>query len=68
MISGITHVNLPIPEGTLDQAEEFYGTTLGLTSSPVPELQKGTILWYFLERLLNKCFQYLTFPKVQYRF
>ncbi|KAJ5473496.1 hypothetical protein N7475_003062 [Penicillium sp. IBT 31633x] len=46
MISGIAHINLPIPQGTLAQAEEFYGTTLGLTSSPVPELQKGTILWF----------------------
>jgi hypothetical protein len=49
MISGIAHINLPIPQGTLEQAEEFYGTTLGLTSSPVPELQKGTILWYVFE-------------------
>ncbi|CDM27058.1 hypothetical protein DTO013E5_4246 [Penicillium roqueforti] len=46
MISGIAHINLTIPQGTLDQAEEFYGTTLGLTSAPVPELQKGTILWF----------------------
>jgi hypothetical protein len=46
MISGIAHINLTIPRDTLEQAEEFYGTTLGLTSSPVPELQKGTILWY----------------------
>jgi 4-hydroxyphenylpyruvate dioxygenase-like putative hemolysin len=45
MISGIAHINLTIPEDTLEQAEEFYGTTLGLTSAPVPELQKGTILW-----------------------
>lgn len=46
MISGIAHINLTIPRGTLEQAEEFYGKTLGLTSSPVPELQIGTILWY----------------------
>ncbi|KAJ5365338.1 hypothetical protein N7517_008224 [Penicillium concentricum] len=46
MISGIAHINLTIPRGTLEQAEEFYGTTLGLTSAPVPELQKGTILWF----------------------
>lgn len=46
MISGIAHINLTIPHDTLEQAEEFYGTTLGLTSSPVPELQIGTILWY----------------------
>ncbi|CAG8928363.1 unnamed protein product [Penicillium salamii] len=46
MISGIAHINLTIPQGTLEQAEEFYGTTLGLISAPVPELQKGTILWF----------------------
>ncbi|KAJ5228842.1 hypothetical protein N7489_009550 [Penicillium chrysogenum] len=46
MISGIAHINLTIPQDTLEQAEEFYGTTLGLTSAPVPELQKGTILWF----------------------
>jgi hypothetical protein len=45
MISGIAHINLTIPEGTLGHALEFYGTTLGLVSAPVPELQKGTILW-----------------------
>jgi catechol 2,3-dioxygenase-like lactoylglutathione lyase family enzyme len=46
MISGIAHINLTVPEGTLDQAAEFYGATLGLPSAPVPELQKGTLLWY----------------------
>ncbi|KAJ6124694.1 hypothetical protein N7471_012011 [Penicillium samsonianum] len=46
MISGIAHINLTIPRDTLEQAEEFYGTTLGLTSAPVPELQRGTILWF----------------------
>ncbi|KAG0161545.1 putative glyoxalase family protein [Penicillium digitatum] len=46
MISGIAHINLSIPRDTLEQAEEFYGTTLGLTPSPVPEFQKGTILWF----------------------
>jgi hypothetical protein len=46
MISGIAHVNITIPKDTLHHAQEFYGTTLGLISAPVPELQKGTILWY----------------------
>lgn len=50
MISGIAHINLTIPQGTLKQAEEFYGATLGLTFAPVPELQKGTILWYVARR------------------
>lgn len=27
-ITGISHVNLSVPEGTLDQAKEFYGGTL----------------------------------------
>lgn len=45
MISGIHHVNILVPDGTLDQATEFYSDTLGLESAPVPELQKGTILW-----------------------
>ncbi|KAJ5770592.1 uncharacterized protein N7511_002643 [Penicillium nucicola] len=48
MISGIAHVNLTMPKGTLDHAKEFYGTTLGLVSAPVPELQIGTILWFNL--------------------
>ncbi|KAJ5295341.1 hypothetical protein PENANT_c001G00746 [Penicillium antarcticum] len=48
MISGIAHINITIPEETLDQALEFYGTTLGLVSAPVPELQIGTILWFNL--------------------
>ncbi|KAL4792406.1 hypothetical protein BDV19DRAFT_368789 [Aspergillus venezuelensis] len=46
MISGIAHINLLVPEGSLDAAESFYGETLGLTSAPVPHLQKGTILWF----------------------
>lgn len=45
MITGIAHVNLTVKPGTLEQAEEFYGTTLTLSSAPVPELQFGTILW-----------------------
>ncbi|KAJ9503976.1 hypothetical protein H2202_000032 [Exophiala xenobiotica] len=46
MISGFAHVNLTVPSGTLEQANEFYGTTLGLTSRPVPELQRGTLAWF----------------------
>lgn len=61
LISGLAHVNLTIPRGTLDQAFDFYGNTLGLTSGkrrghdenktssplavPVPQLQKGTLAW-----------------------
>lgn len=46
MIASIAHVNLTVHPGTLDDATEFYSQTLGLTPSPVPELQRGTILWY----------------------
>lgn len=45
MISGLAHVNLTVPAGTLDQANAFYGDTLGLTARPVPQLQKGTLAW-----------------------
>jgi 4-hydroxyphenylpyruvate dioxygenase-like putative hemolysin len=45
MITSIAHVNLTVHPGTLEQAQEFYGQTLGLSSAPVPELQIGTILW-----------------------
>ena len=45
LISGIAHVNLTVPSGTLVQANAFYGDTLGLTARPVPELQKGTLAW-----------------------
>lgn len=45
LISGIAHVNLTVPPGTLDQAAEFYGNTLGLTQSPVPQLQRDRLAW-----------------------
>lgn len=44
-ITGIAHVNLTVPPGTLDQAAEFYGGTLGLTQAPVPEAQKHRLAW-----------------------
>ncbi|KAI5367472.1 Putative glyoxalase/Bleomycin resistance protein/Dihydroxybiphenyl dioxygenase [Septoria linicola] len=46
MISGLAHVNLLVPPGTLDKAEAFYGGTLGLTPRPVPALQKGMLAWF----------------------
>lgn len=46
LISGLAHVNLTVPPGTLDQAAEFYGKTLGLTQSPVPQLQRDRLAWY----------------------
>lgn len=45
MLTGIAHVNLTVPEGTLDLAEEFYGKTLGMERVAVPALQKNTLAW-----------------------
>lgn len=47
-ITGIAHVNILVPPGTLDQAHAFYADTLGFTRSPVPALQKDTLAWYVL--------------------
>ncbi|KIX93241.1 uncharacterized protein Z520_11096 [Fonsecaea multimorphosa CBS 102226] len=46
LITGLAHVNLTVPAGTLEQANEFYGTTMGLTPRAVPHLQKGTLAWF----------------------
>jgi len=46
MISGLAHINLTIPTGTLPAAQAFYADTLGLTSSPVPAHQCGFLAWY----------------------
>ncbi|KAH8763867.1 hypothetical protein BGZ57DRAFT_549599 [Hyaloscypha finlandica] len=46
MIIGIAHVNLTVPPGTLEQAAEFYGNTLGFTRVAVPVLQKDTLAWF----------------------
>ncbi|OAL22060.1 hypothetical protein AYO20_11254 [Fonsecaea nubica] len=46
LITGLAHVNLTVPAGTLEQANEFYGTTMGLTPRAVPQLQKGTLAWF----------------------
>lgn len=45
MITGLHHVNLIVPPGTLDEAEAFYGKTLGLTPRAVPERQRGSLAW-----------------------
>ena len=45
-ISGLAHVNLVVPEGSLDLANEFYGEILGLKPRPVPELQRGQLAWF----------------------
>jgi catechol 2,3-dioxygenase-like lactoylglutathione lyase family enzyme len=46
MITGIHHINLVVPPGTLDHARDFYGTTLGLIPRPVPHLQRDTLAWF----------------------
>jgi hypothetical protein len=46
LITGIAHINLTIPPDTLHLANEFYGTTLGLSPRAVPHLQKGTLAWF----------------------
>jgi catechol 2,3-dioxygenase-like lactoylglutathione lyase family enzyme len=40
MITGIAHVNLIVPPGTLHLADAFYGDTLGMHRAPVPPRQK----------------------------
>lgn len=39
-------VNILVPPSTLPLATLFYGSTLGLTSRPVPHLQAGTLAWF----------------------
>lgn len=46
MITGLAHVNLIVPAGTLPAANAFYGMTLGLTAVPVPQLQRGRLAWF----------------------
>jgi len=46
MITGIAHVNLTVPRGTLDDASAFYGETLGFHPVAVPEKQKGQLAWF----------------------
>ncbi|KAI1502467.1 glyoxalase family protein [Biscogniauxia marginata] len=45
MITGIHHINLVVPPGTLAAATAFYGETLGLTARPVPA-QGGALAWF----------------------
>lgn len=45
LISGIAHVNLIVPVGSLSAAHAFYGSTLGLHSIPVPKSMEGKLAW-----------------------
>ncbi|KAH8671127.1 hypothetical protein BX600DRAFT_458378 [Xylariales sp. PMI_506] len=46
LITGIAHVNLSIPPGTLHLAKSFYGETLGLTPRDVPAAQVAELAWF----------------------
>ncbi|KAI0389127.1 Glyoxalase/Bleomycin resistance protein/Dihydroxybiphenyl dioxygenase [Xylariaceae sp. FL0594] len=46
MLTGLHHINLVVPAGTLSEAAAFYEVTLGLRPRAVPEAQAGTLLWY----------------------
>ena len=48
MITGLAHVNLVVPRGTLPAANAFYAGTLGLTAVLVPERQRETLAWFNL--------------------
>ncbi|KAK8089239.1 hypothetical protein PG997_004200 [Apiospora hydei] len=46
LITGIAHINLSIPPGTLTHAKSFYGETLGLTPRAVSAAQTETLAWF----------------------
>lgn len=46
LITGLHHINLTIPHGSLHHATSFYGTTLGLTPRPVPAAQTHELAWF----------------------
>ncbi|KAK8853062.1 hypothetical protein IAR55_003763 [Kwoniella newhampshirensis] len=46
LISGIAHVNLTVPQGSLHLADAFYRDTLGLQKAPVPQAQRDILAWY----------------------
>lgn len=46
LITGLHHVNLTIPHGTLPLAKSFYATTLGLSPRAVPAHQADELAWF----------------------
>lgn len=45
----LQHVSIPMPEGGLERAREFYGDKLGLERKPVPSaLNAEEIIWFRL--------------------
>lgn len=45
LITGLHHINITIPDDTLELAKNFYAGTLGLTLRPVPAAQVHEIIW-----------------------
>lgn len=52
MITGIAHVNLVVPPGTLDHAKDFYGGTLGFHSVTPPAIMQDVLAWWVNMRLI----------------
>jgi hypothetical protein len=46
MITGLAHINLLVPPGTLPLATAFYSKTLGLTPRPVPAHRVHDLAWF----------------------
>ncbi|KIM99341.1 hypothetical protein OIDMADRAFT_20018 [Oidiodendron maius Zn] len=46
MITGIAHVNLVVPPGTLDHAKDFYGVTLGFHLVSPPAIMQDVLAWF----------------------
>lgn len=46
MITGIAHINLLVPPGTLDHARTFYSETLGLKPRAVPAHRVHDLAWF----------------------
>jgi catechol 2,3-dioxygenase-like lactoylglutathione lyase family enzyme len=46
MITGIAHINLLVPPGTLPHATTFYSETLGLKPRSVPAHRVHDLAWF----------------------
>ena len=46
MITGLSHINLLVPPGTLPLATAFYSKTLGLRPRPVPAHRVHDLAWF----------------------
>jgi catechol 2,3-dioxygenase-like lactoylglutathione lyase family enzyme len=52
MITGIAHVNLVVPPGTLDHAKDFYGRTLGFHPVSPPAIMQDVLAWWVNKRFI----------------